>query len=411
MKYNSAGVLQWNRTWGGVGSDPLESVSMDSSNNIYLTGWTKSFGAGGSDGFIVKYNDAGELQWNCTWGGTELDICRAIVSDSSNNVYITGGTSSFGAGEWDLFIAKFNSVGIQEWNYTWGGTEHEEGWTMASDVYNNVYILGITDSYGIGNLDMCLLKFSSSGVLLWNRTWGGNETDWSTKIVIDSSNNIYIVGATNNPNGRVLVKYDSTGKQIWNQTLSLPSDIIIFYDIVLGSLGDIYLLEIVQGGVVPNHWSDILLEKYDSTGKQLWNQTWDKTVRDEVGDFKLDSADNIYIAGSIEIEVTSSVWGQNDIIMLKYDNSGALYSETSWGGDEYDSASEISLNSLGNIYIAGATTSFGAGMEDLCLIKLVEITEVIIPGYDLLLLILILSSVSIITLNSRFTKSLIRKRT
>jgi len=96
--------------------------------------------------------------------------------------------------------------------------------------------------------------------------------------------------------------------------------------------------------------------------------------------------------------------------VLRYDSSGALNSETSWGGDGDDSASGIVLDSAGNVYIAGSTNSYGVGETDFCLVKFAENTETTIPGYDLLFLILILSSVSIITILSRFTKRLIRNK-
>ena len=409
VKYNNAGELQWNRTWGGVDFEKLNAVTLDSSNNIYITGITNSFD---EEIFILKYNSAGELQWNHTWGGIGSDYCVGIVSDSSNNVYITGSTDSFGAGETDMLLMKYNSAGLLQWNYTWGGNQSEAGLSIASDASDNIYIVGGTESFGKGDRDICLIKYSSSGVLLWNRTWGGNESDSSYLMVLDSSNNIYITGFIDNLNGRVLVKFDSIGNQLWNHTLSIQEDRVEeVRDIVLDSLEDIYILGSMRGGVFPNHWSNIFLEKYSSSGTRLWNHTWDKTERDEAWEIGIDSLDNIYISGSIAINIIEEInYLRRDMILLKYDNSGALISEISWGGDEDDSAYWIALDSARNVYIAGSTSSYGAGENDMCIVKFVEIAETIIPGYKLEFLILIISGVSIITIISRFTRTLIRKK-
>ena len=103
---NNLVMREWNYTWGGAGTDVAYAIGLDSSDNIYLTGWTESFGALDEDICILKYNTTGALQWNYTWGGAEFDGAFAIGLDSSDNIYLAGRTGSFGASGHDMCVVK-----------------------------------------------------------------------------------------------------------------------------------------------------------------------------------------------------------------------------------------------------------------------------------------------------------------
>ena len=98
-----------NIIWGGSSGDRGMGIALDDSGNIYITGRTESFGAGSDDAFIAKYDSAGNSLLNITWGGSNSEGGNDIVLDNSGNIYITGGTENFGAGDRDAFIAKYLS--------------------------------------------------------------------------------------------------------------------------------------------------------------------------------------------------------------------------------------------------------------------------------------------------------------
>jgi len=195
-KYNSAGALQWDRTLGGTGTDIGYAVAIDSANNIIVTGWTDSDGAGFNDFLIAKYNSAGALQWDRTLGGTGTDIGYAVAIDSADNIIVTGWTTSDGAGGSDLLIAKYNSAGALQWDRTLGGTGSDVGYAVAIDSANNIIVTGQTNSDGAGGLDFLIAKYNSAGALQWDRTLGGTATDIGYAVAIDSANNIIVTGRT-----------------------------------------------------------------------------------------------------------------------------------------------------------------------------------------------------------------------
>jgi len=100
-------AIEWNRTWGGIDEDEGRGVAVDSSDNVYVAGSTESFGAGGKDLVLVKYDSSGAQQWNRTWGGSNYDYGIGVAFDSYDNVYVAGFTYSFGAGAEDMVLVKF----------------------------------------------------------------------------------------------------------------------------------------------------------------------------------------------------------------------------------------------------------------------------------------------------------------
>ncbi|MBA7588242.1 hypothetical protein ES708_30295 [subsurface metagenome] len=167
VKYNNLGQQQWNTTWGGTKFETGISIALDSSENIYVCGFTGSYGAGGFDMFLLKYNNLGQLQLSKLWGGIEDDFGNSITLDSSDNLYVGVSTESYGAGGRDIVLLKCNSSGQQQWNTTWGGVNDDEVRTVVVDSSENIYLAGTTSSFGAGGLDMVLIKYAESS--------GGND--------------------------------------------------------------------------------------------------------------------------------------------------------------------------------------------------------------------------------------------
>ena len=223
-KYSSAGVLQWAKRLGGSGSiDSAYSVVVDSVNNVIIGGVTNSDGAGLNDFFLAKYNSVGALQWDRTLGGSANDEGRAIAVDSSDNIIVVGSGSSDWAGGQDAIIAKYNSAGTRLWTKTLGGSQNEAARAVTTDMAGNIYISGYTSSSGAGDADILLAKYNPSGVLQWSRAIGGLDFDICRAMTLDSSGNIVLCGRTNSDglgSGDMFVsKHSSNGVLLWANTL------------------------------------------------------------------------------------------------------------------------------------------------------------------------------------------------
>ena len=194
VKYDSSGTLQWQRTLGGSASEYFQNIAVDSSGNSYLSGRTSTVGQGGNDGLIVKYDSSGTLQWQRTLGGTGADIAMGITLDSSGNAYVAGYTGPGPQGGDDIFVAKYNSSGSLQWQRTLGGTQDEFLYDIASDSSSNLYITGHTRSAGGGIDKIFIVKYDSSGTVQWQRTITSGTADNGTGIAVDNSGNIYVSG-------------------------------------------------------------------------------------------------------------------------------------------------------------------------------------------------------------------------
>ena len=383
-------VYEWNRTWGGGNYDSAQGVVANSSSNIFLAGFTESFGAGGRDIILVKYDGNGVQQWNRTWGGSSGDSGWGVVTDSSGNIYLAGNTQSFGAGSYDMVLVKYDGNGVQQWNRTWGGGSGDSGWGVAADSSGNIFLAGSTSSFGTGSSDMVLVKYDGSGVQQWNRTWGGSESDDGYGVAVDSSSNIYLAGRTYSFGAgnidMVLVKYNENGVQQWNRTWG-GSETDVGFGAVVDSSDNIYLAGSTSCFGAGS--SDMVLVKYNENGVQQWNRTWGGGESDYGYGVAVDSSGNIYLAGA----TPSFGAGSSDMVLVKYNGNGAQQWNRTWGGSSGDDGWGVVTDSLGNIYLAGVTDSFGAGSSDMVLVKLVDNGSLERPPPDIIKMIVIIVSI------------------
>ena len=197
MKVDSAGNLLWQKNWGGPNNEYAYSIAVDSSSNIYVTGYTTSFGPGGSNVFLLKLDSSGNLLWQRVWGGgSGSQSGQGVAVDASGNIYVTGYTSSFGAGNIDVLLMRFDMSGNLLWQKTWGGWAVDEGSAVTVDASGNAYVTGVTYSFGAssGDSEVFLLKVDPSGNLVWQKTWGGPDADNGNGIALDPSGNVLIAG-------------------------------------------------------------------------------------------------------------------------------------------------------------------------------------------------------------------------
>ena len=347
VKYNSAGTIEWQRFLGGSGDDKGQEVAVDSSGNVYLVGLTQNSGAGSWDILIAKYDTSGTIQWQRTLGGSSSDNGYAIAVDSSDNVYITG--RHYTGSRNECVIAKYNSSGSIQWQRFLSGSQDDVGESIAVDSSNNVYILAKTQSSGAGGDDLLIAKYNTSGTIQWQRTLGGTNHEYAYGMAVDSSGNVHITGTSWSTPGDalelVVAKYNTSGALQWQRYLGgTGSD--MGYGVAVDSSGNVYI-----GGITNTSTTgtkDLLIVKYNSSGTLQYQRTLGSSGSEEGYDLVIDSS-FIYIVG-----YTSQGAGSTDLITAKVpiDGSGTgtygsyTYASTSLtGGTSTLTDSSSSLNS------------------------------------------------------------------
>jgi hypothetical protein len=215
----------WQGNWIGTGTDNGYglSISTDASGNVYVAG---TFGtditfagsptlvsSGPSDLFILKMANTGVPQWSQRRGGITDEAAYRVAADGSGNVVISGafaGTTNLGGsdlvsanGSVDILLAKYNSAGVHQWSYRFGGNGSDYGRALSVISSGSIFLSGYCESgtnFGGGVLptaggqDIFLAKFSSSGSNLWGRTMGGNDDEGAACLAVDAVFNVVIGG-------------------------------------------------------------------------------------------------------------------------------------------------------------------------------------------------------------------------
>jgi hypothetical protein len=245
-KFNNSGTLQWvkelytNINYGDVIS---YNICTDSSSNIYVVGYfpNASFGP---NGFIVKYDTSGVLQWqkeiidqNSSLSLQDTEI-KAVETDSAGNVYVTGSYSKIGGTVVNAFTAKFNSAGTIQWQRfledSVNAFTFTSGNAIALDSSSNVYITGYDNSS-----NAFIAKYNTSGTLQWQRfikNSGGYAGGYG--ICVDSSSNVYAIISESTP-AYVIAKYNTSGTIQWQRSLQATS--LVAYHIKHDSLSNLYV--------------------------------------------------------------------------------------------------------------------------------------------------------------------------
>lgn len=311
--------------------------------------------SGYGDAFLAKFDNNGKRKWSTYFGGEGDDAANGLTVDSSNNITICGTTFSAGlatsgafltkidTNHTNAFIAKFSSAGNLNWCTYFAGDKLQGGGDIITDSSNNLYLVGETTSdSGIatsgaykqtfsGVSDVYLAKFSTAGGLLWSTYYGGNDEDTPFKIAIDNQGNLYFSGSTISTSGiatsgayqssfsgweiaAFLTKFSNSGKLLWGTYFYAPNGSTHAEDgycLTIDNRNNIFLAGTsaftdsglatagayqskVYGGV------DGFIAKFSSVGSRLWCTYFGGSELDNITSLAVDRYNNVYATGSTQ---------------------------------------------------------------------------------------------------------------
>lgn len=324
-KYTSNGLLSWSKTWGGAsGEEKAFAVTQINDGGYIAVGTTQSYSAGTAIAtLITKFQADGTHAWSKTWGGSTVpDYMNAITSTSDGGFAIAGQSSTYGNGGNDAFIAKYLSDGSLSWMRMWGGTSPDTAYGIKQLSDDSLVITGYTQSFGTGT-DGFIVKYSSTGVLSWNRNFGGvsGSSETMKSVTQLSGGTIVMTGQTFSDGAgssdTYIVKYTSTGTlsctRTWGGTLYEIADSI--YPTTDG--GFVVAGKTTSFGIGGN---DAYIAKYDSSCTHQWSKTIGGTGNDYATAIIQDVNDRYLLTG-----YTSSFGlGGGDALSAKYNADGSI---------------------------------------------------------------------------------------
>ncbi|MDJ0898346.1 MAG: SBBP repeat-containing protein [Xenococcus sp. MO_188.B8] len=287
-KYDSEGNQQWTKSLGTITLDNSFNLDVDDSGNVYLTGYTlgdlEGTNAGelkvgsipitSTDNWIVKYDAEGNQQWLTQFGSDNFDEAFAITIDSNGNAYTTGWTlgdlGDTNAGFYDVWVAKHDKDGNQQWLKQFGTEDYDWSWDATTDSEDNVYVTGWTlgdlGGANAGSYDGWVAKYDSDGNQQWLKQFGTEGDDAARSIDFDDLGNFYLTGYTDADFGGShagsydtwVAKYDSDGNQQWKQQFG-TSEIDKPFDLAVNSIGQVFVTGFTEGSL-----GDINAGSYDA---------------------------------------------------------------------------------------------------------------------------------------------------
>ncbi|RPI19032.1 MAG: T9SS C-terminal target domain-containing protein [Ignavibacteriae bacterium] len=269
VKYDSSGNLLWYRTYNGSAnhSDFATSMVFDKFNNIIITGPSLE---NGYDYCTIKYLPNGDTAWVRRYNGPGNfdDFSYSVSIDSHNNIYVTGESCGQNYYSYDFATLKYNQTGDLIWINRYNGIMNydDQAFCVINDNCDNVYVTGTSVEYLYIS---ATIKYDSSG----NVKWICKSPCSSYFIDIDSSKNLYIAGGTNGSNNNedfCTVKIDTAGNVKWLNTYnSIYNDDEEAYSLYVNNTGDVY----VTGWSIYDHMNEFIEAvtiKYNTNGNQQW---------------------------------------------------------------------------------------------------------------------------------------------
>jgi PKD repeat protein len=360
FNHTQAATQQWVARYNGPGNDDdgVMGIAVDSSGNVYVTGYSVGDGTN-YDYATIKYDPNGNPLWTARYDGPGHgdDEAMALAVDSVGNAYVTG--YSLKGDHYECVTVKYDTIGNQAWSATHYGPLNGDtmGVGITVDSLGNVYVAG-RSSGSYGGYILVTIKYDSNGNELWTADYPAACS--TSAIIVDSSGNVYVIGSANGD--YATIKYNSNGSQLWAATYNGPGN---------GPDGPRRVAVDPSGNVYVTGWStgigtgkDIATIKYDSNGNQLWVARYNGPGNGDDGvqcvSIVLDSAGNVDVLGDSAGSGTGL-----DYATIKYDTNGnqlwvARYNGPGNGNDTPD---RLAVDPMGNVYVVGASPGNGTGLD------------------------------------------------
>ncbi|MDZ4664270.1 MAG: gliding motility-associated C-terminal domain-containing protein [Bacteroidota bacterium] len=402
-KFSSTGAMVWSTYYGGSSGEFPYSLACDANGNLFVTGYTSSFDfpvqnsgtffqgamAGGSDVFILKFDNSGNRLWATFYGGVSQDLGASIGVDATGKVFVCGNTASAnfptqnsgtffqGAlnGGGDAFILKFDNVGNRLWATYYGGELTDQFNALTLDNNGNLFLAGQTSSQSFptqnastffqaanaGNTEACIAKFDNLGNRLWATYYGGGLSDAANSIDCDSNGNVFASGATGSTNFPLLnagtffqasisggtdgfiIKFNNLGSLIWSTYLGGTGNEGVWANdnLVVDLCNNVYVCFYTASPIMPlmsacstcfynptfsGGFNDQFLTKFSNNGTQIWGTYFGGVGGDFRETTTVDNNGNFYVAGE---------WSTNSTTYPTVNpGGGAFYNANNNGGGD-----------------------------------------------------------------------------
>jgi hypothetical protein len=375
IKYLPDSTESWTYTYNGTGSgnDYVTAITVSDSGFIFVTGSGAS-SSNGNDMVTIKLDNSGNMKWTKIYDGSAHlnDVGRALITDASGNIYVTGDTEDSHSLK-DVVTIKYTPAGAVSWTnvYANSGTKNDAPAAITLDASGNVIVAGYKQNSSSVK-DALVIKYTSGGTQSWVFTLdgGGSADDNAADVVTDASSNIYFTGATyksSKLDDYFTVKLNSSGAKQWSATYN---GAINGYDVatdIVYSNSNIYVTGRSQGTTSSVTTYDYATLKYNTSGTVQWTVRYNGSANgaDEASHIVADYNGDLIITGSSDGGTSA-----RDYFTMCMDASGAelwsVRNALNYNGNDY--ATGLVADAYGNAYVTGTGQS-GSSTYDFMTVK------------------------------------------
>ncbi len=387
---NGCFEIDWSYNYGGSQRDWGNDLEITSDGGYIMVGYTKSddFDVSNNNGdwdfWIIKLNEEGQLQWEKNYGGSLNDEATSVQQTSDGGYIVAGSTSSdngdisFNNGDEDFWVIKLDPSGNLEWEKTYGGTEVDRAESIKPLADGGFIVAGfsasqngdVSDNYG--NFDFWVFKISSTGTIEWEQNYGGSGPDWAYEVELADDGGFVVVGSTISDDFDVsenhgfydywILKIDASGMIEWTKNYGGAGE-DRSYDIHKTNDGGY----IVGGSTystnldVSNNFggSDYWILKLDSNGDLLWENNYGGSGSDWVWSIDLTDDNGFVICGRSNSSdgMVNDSKGNRDFWVVKINAVGEVEWTNSFGGTSAEVAYAVHQTDDEGYIIAGYSES------------------------------------------------------
>ncbi|MBL7915632.1 MAG: T9SS type A sorting domain-containing protein [Bacteroidia bacterium] len=353
--------------------------------------------SGTADMYFVKFGPTGNVLFAFKIGQPGYEVGHGISLDGNGHVYITGsftdsllsiGTATLtNYGKQDGFIAKYDTAGNFIWARNFGGVDDEEARAIDVDINGNSVVVGVFKSpmLNFGSLQVAnpapstlnqyfIVRYDPSGNAIWGAADGAAMGDFGNAAAIDNSGNSYIAGAIvpNSDLQLFVSKYSNTGTLLWTQ-VATGTGSNRAYGMDIDHLGNVIVTGefrgttcTIGGQTLTNSGpsglnQDLLLVKFDASGNVVWAKSEGENLSGDIGKaVEVDQFGNIYLSGDFSTSTfnfgTSVLLnnGVSDVFIACYSSAGNVLWANSGGGPSQEIAHGIAIDGMGGVTSTGS---------------------------------------------------------
>lgn len=316
-------------------------------------------------------NNSNIEEWTRIWGSYDKDSGESVSLDNEGNIYVAGATEGSLAnkndGGNDAYLTKWDKYGTEVWTKQWGTDEEDFSLSVVADGGGNVIVSGVENKN-----EVFFRVFDKDGYRIWEEQWGSVN---SAYISLDKENNIFIAGHTfahlDGENAGVgdiyLSKWNSDYSKSWTKQWGTEKNEIC-KDIKIDANGSIFIVGYTGGSLYNDNAGgyDNFLTKLNSIGEKEWTKQWGTGYSDYGRSVSIDNVGNIYVAGYTEKQIGEDAnLIKADVFLTKFNQAGDIIWTKEWGTDENDSIESVVTDKNGNIFVGGNTMGEIDGNENI----------------------------------------------